>query len=67
MPASVTRTLQGIPGVASVSVDLPGGIARVLTRSNVGLGTMIIALAAAGYDASLRRTADPEGLVGGQR
>lgn len=34
--ASVTRSLQDVPGIVSVSVDLFGGTARVRTRTGMG-------------------------------
>lgn len=52
--ASVTRALQSIPGVASVAVDLPGGTASLVTSGDVGVGILITALAAAGYESSPR-------------
>lgn len=63
--ASVTRSLQDIPGVVSVSVELFGGTARRRHRprshsNRYGVVTMIIALAAAGYDASFRRMSESE-------
>ena len=42
--ASVERTLQGTPGVASVAVDLPSGTASVVTAGGVGVGTVMLAV-----------------------
>ncbi len=57
--ASVTRTLQRIPGVGAVAVDLSSGTARVATSGSVAIATLIKALAAAGYESSARSRKSP--------
>lgn len=61
--ASVERALKGIPGVASVAVDLPGGTASIVTSGNVGVDTLMLALASAGYDSSPRSAGEGPGTA----